>query len=274
MKKIKLNNNHEIPIVGLGTFRSKPEDAYNAVKFALENGYTHIDTAAIYRNEKAVGDAIIDSGVNRDDIFITTKVWNDSQGYETTKKAFYESLEKLSLEYVDLYLIHWFKGYDLSLDTYRALEDLYKEGKIKAIGVSNYNIHHLQHLLDHVEIKPMMNQVETHIYLQNHALQEFCENNGIRLEAYAPLMSNHISELLEDETMNKIAKKYNKSVPQIAIKWLTERNIVVIPKSTTPSRISQNIDIFDFNLSKTDMDDIRKLNRGRKFFPEFDNIDF
>lgn len=274
MKHMKLNNGYKIPIVGLGTFRSKPEDAYNAVKFALENGYTHIDTAAVYRNEKAVGQALSDANVNREDIFVTTKVWNDSQGYENTIKAFNDSLEKLGLEYVDLYLIHWFKGYDLALDTYKALEDLYKQGKIKAIGVSNFNIHHLQYLLDNCEIKPMMNQVETHIYLQNHRLHDFCKNNGIQLEAYAPLMSSHIKELLDDETMNDIAKKHNKSVPQIAIKWLTEREIVVIPKSITPKRITENISIFDFDLDQEDMKRIRKLNKAMKFFPEFDNVDF
>jgi len=274
MFDVKLNNGYKMPIVGLGTFRSKPQDAYTAVKTALENGYTHIDTAAIYANEDAVGNAIRDSKISREKLFITTKVWNSDQGYDNTIKAFNLSLKKLGLEYVDLYLIHWFKGYEEALDTYKALEYLYKEGKVKAIGVCNYSIHHLQYLLDKTEIKPMVNQVETHIYLQNHFLQEFCINNGIQLEAYAPLMSAHIKELLENETMIKIAKKHKKSVAQIAIKWLSERNIVVIPKSITPSRIIQNIDIFDFSLDKDDMTNIRKLNQGRKFFPEFDNIDF
>jgi diketogulonate reductase-like aldo/keto reductase len=274
MFDVKLNNGNQMPIVGLGTFRSKPEDAYNAVETALKNGYTHIDTAAIYDNEESVGKAINDSNMKREDLFITTKLWNSEQGYDKTIKAFYVSLEKLGLEYVDLYLIHWFKGYELTLDTYRALEHLYKEGKVKAIGVSNFNIHHLQYLIDNAEIKPMVNQVETHIYLQNHTLQEFCVKNGIQLEAYAPLMSAHIKELLENETMNTIAKKHNKSVAQIAIKWLTERNIVVIPKSITASRIIQNVDIFDFSLDDNDMSDIRRLNQGKKFFPEFDNIDF
>jgi len=274
MFSMKLNNGVKMPIVGLGTFRSKPEDAYNAVKTALENGYTHIDTAAIYRNEEAVGKAINDSKLKREEIFVTTKVWNSDQGYDNTIKAFNLSLDKLGLEYVDLYLIHWFKGYELALDTYKALEHLYKAGKVKAIGVSNFNIHHLQYLLDNAEVKPTVNQVETHIYLQNHFLQEFCVNNGIQLEAYAPLMSAHIKELLENETMLKIARKHNKSVAQVAIKWLTERNVVVIPKSITPSRIIENVSIFDFNLDQEDMQDIRKLNQARKFFPEFDNIDF
>ncbi len=274
MKVVKLNNNLAMPIVGLGTFRSKSDAAYISVKSAINSGYTHIDTAAIYDNEEAVGKAIKDSGVERNKIFITTKVWNSEQGYEKTLEAFNISLDKLGLEYVDLYLIHWFKGYENSLSTYKALEKLYKDGKVKAIGVSNYNVHHLQHLLDNVEVKPMVNQVETHIFLQNHFLQDFCVKNGIQLEAYAPLLSTKIEELLTNETMIAIAKKHYKTVAQVNIRWFVERNIVVIPKSITPSRIAENVDVFDFELDKEDMDRIRKLNKGTKMFPEFDNIDF
>lgn len=271
---MKLHNQIEMPIVGLGTFRSKPEDAYTAVKVAIEAGYRHIDTAAIYKNEEAVGKAVRDSKVKREDLFITTKVWNSDQGYEETLEAFDVSLNKLGLEYVDLYLIHWFKGYDKSLSTYKALETLYKQGKIKAIGVCNYNIHHLQHLIDHAEIKPMVNQVETHVFLQNHKLQEYCINNGIQLEAYAPLFSHNIKETLENETLNLIAKKHNKTIPQIVIRWFVQRDVVVIPKSVTPSRIIQNFNVFDFELDEEDMKKIRKLNAARKIFPEFDNVDF
>lgn len=274
MKNVVLNNGIKMPIIGLGTFRSKPEDAYKAVKAALDSGYRHIDTAAIYGNEEAVGNAIRDSKIAREDLFVTTKVWNTEQGYEKTIAAFNESLEKLGLEYIDLYLIHWFKGYDKSLDTYKAMEELYRQGKIKALGVSNYNVHHIQHLLDNVTIKPTVNQVETHVFLQNHFLQEFCKNNEIQLEAYAPLFSKNINELLNNPTLQEIAKKHNKSVAQIAIRWVIERNIVVIPKSITPARISQNFDVFDFNLDKDDMNKIRGLNQGRKIFPEFDNVDY
>jgi methylglyoxal/glyoxal reductase len=272
--KVKLNNNCEMPIVGLGTWRSKPEDAYKAVLAALKSGYRHIDTAAIYNNEEMVGKAIKDSKIKREDIFITTKLWNSDQGYEATLKAFDESLKKLGVKYVDLYLIHWFKGYENSLSTYKALEELYKQGKVKAIGVSNYNIHHLMHLLDNAEIKPMVNQVETHITLQNHFLQDFCKSNNIQLEAYAPLMSRKINDLLENETMKKIAKKHNKTVPQVNIRWFIERGIVVIPKSITPSRIKANYQVFDFELDNEDMQDIRSLNKGQKLFPEFDNVDY
>jgi diketogulonate reductase-like aldo/keto reductase len=274
MKKQKLNNDVLMPIIGLGTFRSKEEDAYNAVLSALRAGYRHIDTAAIYQNEEAVGRAIKDSGLKRKDLFITTKLWNTDQGYATTIKAFNQSLIRLGLDYVDLYLVHWFKGYENLKETWKAFETLYEMGKAKAIGVSNFNVHHIDYLIKHANVKPMVNQVETHIHLQNQFLQDYCTKKGIQLEAYAPLMSQHISDLLEDETMNKIAKKYNKTVPQVAIKWLTQRDIVVIPKSVNPKRIQENFDIFDFTLTDEDMDEIKALNRGRKLFPEYDNVMF
>ncbi len=274
MKKVKLNNDVLMPIIGLGTFRSKDEDAYNAVLSAIKAGYRHIDTAAVYGNEEAVGRAIKDSKVKRSDLFITTKLWNTEQGYQKTIKAFNDSLTKLGLDYVDLYLIHWFKGYENTLDTWKAFETLYDMGKVKAIGVSNFNVHHLQYLIDNAKVKPMINQVETHIQLQNDFLNDFCRRNSIQLEAYAPLMSHHIDELLENETMKEIAKKHKKTIAQIAIKWLTERDIVVIPKSITPKRIKENFDIFDFSLDDEDMELIKKLNTGRKYFPEFDNVRF
>lgn len=274
MKYAKLNNGIQMPIVGLGTWLSKSEDAYNAVLHAIKEGYRHIDTAMVYGNEEAVGKAIKDSGVKREDLFITTKLWNSDQGYETTKAAFALSLEKLGLDYVDLYLIHWHKSYELSIASYKAMVELYKSGKIKAIGVSNFAIHHLNNIISNFDVVPMVNQVETHVALQNHVLHNFCKENGIQLEAYAPLMSRNISELLEDETLLAIAKKYNKTVPHIAIRWLVERDIVVIPKSITPARITTNFNVFDFELDAEDMEQIRKLNKARKLFPEPDNIDF
>lgn len=269
-----LNNGKKIPIIGLGTFRSKGEDAYNATLSALKAGYTHIDTASLYGNEEEIGRAIKDSGLNREEIFVTTKLWNSDQGYESTLTAFKESLRKLDLKYVDLYLIHWFKSYDKSLDTYKALEKLYEDGLVKAIGVSNYNVHHIMHLLENANVVPMVNQVETHVALQNHFLQDFCEQNGIVLEAYAPFMSTKISEMLENEVLNGLAAKYNKTVPQIVLRWFIQRGVVAIPKSITPSRIVNNFDVFDFSLEENDMNEIKKLNKGTKFFPEMDNISF
>lgn len=274
MINVKLNNGVLMPIVGLGTFRSKSDEVYQAVLNAFEAGYRHIDTAMIYGNEEAIGKAIKDSKIPREDLFITTKLWNSDQGYESTKAAFNLSLKKLGLEYVDLYLIHWFKGYESALDSYRAMEELYKEGKIKALGVSNFNVHHIMKILEHCEVTPTVNQVETHIALQNEFLQEYCESVGVKLEAYAPLMSNHIQDLLTNETMIELSKKYNKSVPQIAIRWLVDRGIVVIPKSITKSRIIENYDIFDFELTGEDMASIKKLNSAKKYFPEFDNVPF
>lgn len=274
MHNVTLHNNYEMPIIGLGTFRTKDESAYKAVKKALELGYRHIDTAMIYGNEEEVGRAIKDSGIKREDLFITTKLWNTDQGYESTLKAFDQSLKNLGLDYVDLYLIHWFKGYDNALETYRAFEKLYEEGKVKAIGVSNFNVHHINHLLEHAKIPPMVNQVETHVTLQNHFLHDFCKKNNIQLEAYAPLMSHHVEELLSNETMQKVAKKHDKTVTQIAIRWLIERDIVVIPKSDNPSHIEQNFQVFDFSLDEEDMKDIRGVNTGKKIFTEFDNVDY
>ena len=272
--KVVLSNDVEIPILGLGTFRSREKDAYNAVLEALKAGYRHIDTAAIYQNEEEVGKAIKDSNVPREEIFVTTKVWNDDQGYMNTKRAFYASLKRLGLDYVDLYLIHWPKSYEKTASTWRALEDLYEAGLTRAIGVSNFSFHHLEHLFETAIVIPHVNQVETHVKLQNIKLQDFCMENGIYLEAYAPFMSHHVHELLEDETMQEIAKKYQKSVPQIALRYLIEREIIVIPKSVTPSRIKENLDVFDFSLSKEDYETLRKLNRGHKRFPEPDNIDY
>lgn len=274
MIKFELNNGIKIPAVGLGTWKSSEEDAYKAVKWAIENGYKHIDTAAIYGNEAAVGKGIKDSGVDRSELFVTTKVWNSNQGYEKTLEAFQDSIDKLGVEYIDLYLIHWFKGYENLLGTWKAMEELYNKGLVKAIGVSNFNVHHLMYLLDHATVKPVINQVETHVGLQNHFLQEYCMEQGIYLEAYAPLMSWKVKELLENEVLINVAKKYGKTVPQVAVRWLVQRNIIALPKSVNEERIKANFDVWDFELDQSDMDEIRKLNNGTKLFPEFDNVDF
>ncbi|MBN2604229.1 MAG: aldo/keto reductase [Bacilli bacterium] len=272
MIQVKLHNGKFMPIVGLGTWKSSKEDAYRAVLTALKAGYRHIDTAMIYGNEEAIGQAIKDSNIPRKELFITTKLWNTDQGYETTKQAFKKSLQLLGLEYVDLYLIHWFKGYEKSLDSYRALEELYEEGLTKAIGVSNYNVHHIMNIIENCKIIPHVLQVETHIALQNHFLQDYCIENNIQMEAYAPLMSSHITEMLANPVMQELSKKYHKTIPQIAIRWLIDRNVVVIPKSVTESRIIANFDVFDFQIDQKDMEKIKGLNQGKKLFPEPDNV--
>ncbi len=269
---IRLNNGVEIPQLGLGTFRAQKKEAYEAVMHALKIGYRHIDTAAAYQNEEDVGRAIKDSGVPREEIFVTTKLFQPDQGYLKTKKALHKSLERLGLEYVDLFLIHWPMSYQLTADSYQAMEELYLDGYTRAIGVSNFNFHHLEHLFDTAEIIPQVNQVECHIHLQNHKLHEFCRKNGIYLEAYAPLMSHEIKALLENETMQEIAKKYDKSVPQIALRYQLERGIIILPKSVNKKRIEENYQTLDFTLDDADIDAIAKLNRARKYFPEADNF--
>lgn len=274
MNHIKLNNGTNIPQLALGTWQSEGEDCYFAVKHALENGYTHIDGAAIYGNEEQVGRAIKDSGVNREDIFVTTKLWNSFQGYESTFKAFDESLEKLGLDYVDLYLIHWPQNYELELASWKAMEEIYKSGRAKAIGVSNFNIHHIDNILRNSEVVPAINQVECHIGYQNVKLQAYCEEHGIKLEAYAPLKSKNIKDVLNDSDLISIGNKYQKTPTQVALRYLIQRDIIVLPKSITPSRIDQNLDVFDFELSDEDMSEIRRKNTGERIFPEPDNIDF
>ncbi len=274
MMKIILNNQVDIPVVGFGTFRSKGKDAYEATSHALKAGYRHIDTAAVYDNEKDVGAAIRESGIPREELFITSKLHNRDQGYLSTKRAFKRSLSELGLDYLDLYLIHWPKSYEASADSYQALEELYEEGFIRAIGVSNFTFHHLEHLFETAVVTPHVNQIECHIFLQQTKLHEFCMKHGIHIEAYAPLMSHHVKELLENETMAGLAKKHGKTVAQVALRYLIERDIIVLPKSITPDRISENIALFDFSLDDEDMRTIRGLNRGRKLFPEADNFDY
>ncbi len=269
---IRLNNGVEIPKLGLGTFRAKGEEVYEAVKHALKIGYRHIDTAAIYENEAEVGRAVKDSGIPREEIFITTKLFQPDQGYLNTKNALHRSLEKLDMDYVDMFLIHWPISYQKTADSYQAMEELYLDGYTRAIGVSNFNFHHLEHLFDSAEIMPQVNQVECHIHLQNHKLHEFCRKNGIYLEAYAPLMSHEIKHLLENETLADIAKKYDKSIPQVAIRYQLQRDIITLPKSITKKRIEENFETLDFTLSQSDMEAIKKLNRAKKYFPEADNL--
>jgi diketogulonate reductase-like aldo/keto reductase len=255
--KARLNNGLEIPMLGLGVYQSPPgRPTRQAVQYALEIGYRHIDTAKIYDNEADVGTAVKESGLHRDDIFITTKVWNSDQGYDSTIKACSTSLARLGLGYIDLYLIHW-PVMGLSIKTWKAMEQLLKEGKVKAIGVSNYMIDHLEEILYDSDVVPSVNQVEFHPFLYQQDLLHFCEKKGIQLEAYSPLTR---AKRLEDPNIVKLAKKYEKTPAQILIRWSLQHGLVVLPKSIHKDRIKQNTEVFDFDLKTEDMTILDSLN--------------
>ncbi|MBU5244318.1 MULTISPECIES: glyoxal/methylglyoxal reductase [Bacillus] len=268
---VKLHNGVEMPWFGLGVFKvENGSEATESVKAAIKNGYRSIDTAAVYKNEEGVGIGIKESGVAREELFITSKVWNEDQGYDTTLAAFEKSLERLQLDYLDLYLIHW-PGKDKYKDTWRALEKLYKDGKIRAIGVSNFQVHHLEELLKDAEIKPMVNQVEFHPRLTQKELRDYCKKQGIQLEAWSPLMQG---QLLDNDVLTQIAEKYNKSVAQVILRWDLQHEVVTIPKSIKEHRIIENADIFDFELSQEDMDKIDALNKDERVGPNPDELLF
>ncbi len=278
-EKFRLNNDIEIPSIGLGTWQTPDgETAVLAVKTALENGYRHIDAAAIYKNEVSVGLGIKESGIKREELFITSKVWNTERGYEKTKLAVEKTLEDLDLDYLDLYLIHWpankkqFSNWkEINQETWKAMEELYKNRKIKAIGVSNFLPHHLEALLENSEIKPMVNQIEYHPGLMQKETVEFCKKHDILIEAWSPLGTGR---LLDNSDLKSIAKKYNKSVAQLCIKWVLQNGILPLPKSVTPSRILENKDVFDFEISKEDMNRINEMENvgGSGLNP--DEVDF
>ncbi|WP_026568480.1 aldo/keto reductase [Bacillus sp. UNC41MFS5] len=256
-----LHNGVKMPWVGLGVFKVKEgEEVVQSVKAAIKNGYISIDTAAIYKNEEGVGQAIEESGVPREELFITTKVWNSDQGYETTLEAFETSLNKLGLDYLDLYLIHW-PGKDKYKETWKALEKLYKDGRVRAIGVSNFLVHHLEDLISTAEIKPMVNQVEFHPHLTQKELLAYCKKEGIQLEAWSPLKQG---QLLNEPVLEDLAHKYNKSVAQVILRWDLQHGVVTIPKSIKEHRIIENADLFDFELSAEDMDKIDELNQDSR----------
>lgn len=258
-----LHNGVKMPWFGLGVFKVKEgSEVVESVKAAIKNGYKSIDTAAIYQNEEGVGQGIRESGIPREELFVTSKVWNADQGYESTLQAFETSLQKLGLDYLDLYLIHW-PGQDKERfkATWKALEKLYKDGRVRAIGVSNFHVHHLEDLLEDAEIKPMVNQVEYHPHLAQKELKSFCQNHGIQLEAWSPLKQG---QLLDDPTINEIAQKYGKSAAQVILRWDLQNEVVTIPKSIKEHRIIENADIFDFELSHEDMEKIDGLNKDER----------
>ncbi|KWW16612.1 glyoxal reductase [Peribacillus simplex] len=268
---ITLHNGVKMPQLGFGVFKVKNgNETVASVKKAIEVGYRAIDTAAIYENEEGVGQAISECGVPREELFITSKVWNTEQGYDTTLQAFDDSLKRLGLEYLDLYLIHW-PGKDKYLDTWKALEKLYKDGKVKSIGVSNFHVHHLENLLANCEVKPVVNQIELHPLLTQGEIRNYCEKNEIKVEAWSPLGRGN---LLEEPTINHIAKKHGKSPAQVLIRWHLQHDIVVIPKSITPARIEENAQVFDFSLSLNEMNQIDSLNKNERFGSNPDEVLF
>lgn len=269
--KVKLNNGVEMPIFGLGVFRSEEgNEVENAVRIALENGYKSIDTAAIYMNERGVGKAIKASGIARDEIFLTSKVWNADQGYSSTFKAFDESLEKLQTDYLDLYLIHWPKG-ERSVETWKAMEEIYASGKAKAIGISNFLVHHLDSFLPFCIVIPAVNQVEFHPELIQPDLFDFCKEKGIQLEAWSPIMKGKVNEI---PLMQALAAKYGKTPVQIVLRWDIQKDVVTIPKSVKPERIISNSDIFDFELTDVDMAKIDRLDCNKRIGGHPDFITF
>ncbi|EPE63186.1 glyoxal reductase [Exiguobacterium sp. S17] len=264
MEWTTLNNDVKLPMLGLGVY--KVEDGtvtVDTVKAALDAGYRLIDTAAIYQNEESVGQAIRESSVKREDIFVTTKLWNEFHGYDEALQAFQDSLDRLGLDYVDLFLIHWpMPRFGKFVETYKALEQLYEEGKVRAIGVSNFEIQHLEQIIQSCSIVPAVNQVEIHPYLSQKELIAYCKRYDIQIQAWSPLMKGR--EALDDATIVDIASKYGKSPAQVILRWHLQNGVAVIPKSVTPSRIRENIQVFDFTLTKEDMAAIDGLNRNER----------
>ncbi len=266
-----LHNGVKMPYFGLGVYLSKDgSEVINAVKWALQSGYRHIDTAAIYNNEEGVGEGMKASGIPREDIFLVSKVWNSEQGYDSTIKAFETSLQKLNTEYLDLYLIHWPVNGKYK-ETWRALEDLYRQKRIRAIGVSNFLQHHLEDLLKEVSIVPMVNQMEFHPYLVQQELLDFCRSKNIQYEAWSPLMQGNVFKM---DVFKEMAEKYKKTIAQIVLRWDLQKGVVTIPKSSKKQRIIDNAAIFDFSISKEDMVVLEGLDKRKRFGPDPDTFDF
>jgi len=258
----KLNNGIEIPSLGFGVFKvAEGEQVYDAVLEALKCGYRLIDTAAAYGNEEGVGRALKDSGLSREEVFITTKLQNKDQGFENTLAAFETSLKKLGTDYIDLYLIHW-PGKDKYVESYKAMEKLYKEGRVKAIGVCNFHIPHLKNLITICQVKPVIDQIELHPLMNQKEIRYFCKQNDIQVEAWGPLMQGKGD--LSAPVFQELGVKYSKSPAQVILRWHHQNDVLVIPKSVTPARIKENLDIFDFELSAEDMEKINAHNEDRR----------
>jgi len=267
---VDLNNGVKMPWFGLGVYQTKEgEEVEFAVKTAIEAGYKLIDTASLYGNETGVGRAVKASGVDRGELFVTTKVWNSEQGYDETLRAFENSRKRLDMDVVDLYLVHWpVKG--KYKETYRALERLYREGAVRAIGVSNFHVHHLEDLLANCEVKPTVNQIELHPLLSQTEVRAFCAEQDIRVQAWSPLLQGNLDLPL----LTELAAKYGKSAAQIVLRWDLQSGILTIPKSVKAARIAENADVFDFELSQEDMARIDGLNRNQRYGGDPDNFNF
>lgn len=269
MEKIVLNNGVEMPALGFGVFQiADHKECEKTVIDALQTGYPMLDTAASYLNEEAVGSGVKQSGVRREDIFVTTKLWVQDAGFEAAKKAFEKSLKKLQLDYLDLYLIH--QPYGDVHGAWRAMEDLYKEGRIKAIGVSNFHPDRVMDLMMHNEVPPAVNQIETHPFCQQIEAQKFLSENNIQIESWGPFAEGR-NNLFTNEMLQAIGDKHGKSIAQVVLRWLIQRDVVAIPKSIRRERMIENLNIFDFNLSADDMKTIATLDQGKSSF--FDHRD-
>lgn len=259
---MKLRNGYEIPCIGYGTYKVSGEEAVQVMKSAIETGYRHLDTATFYGNEVEVGRAIRESGVPREQLFITSKVWKSERGYEKTKASFLKTLEDMGLEYLDLYLIHWpasssqYEDWEeINLGSWKAMIEFYKEGKIKAIGVSNFLPHHLEALMRE-EIQPMVNQIEYHPGFLQEETVRYCQEHGILVEAWSPLGRGRI---FENELLLELAQKYGKTLPQICIRFAIQMGIIPLPKTMSSDRMEENFDVFDFEISKEDMERIKSM---------------
>lgn len=276
MDYIEFYNGNQMPMLGLGTFRVENDDTCKeAVKHAIESGYRSIDTAKVYGNEEQVGQGIKEglesTGLNREDIFVTSKLFFEDFGRENVAQAYETSIQKLGLDYLDLYLVHWPGTNEaVMIDTWKGMEDLYKDNRVKNIGVSNFNPDHFEALLAQVSIKPVINQVEFHPYFTQEKLRKYLEAQNIYMESWSPFMN---AQILNDETLNEIGKEVNKSAAQVIIKWNMQHNVVVIPKSVTSSRIEENIDVFDFELSAEQMKRIDDLNKDQRIGPDPDTFE-
>ncbi len=267
--EIAFNNGETIPQIGLGVFLMKDKDEFmKAIKWAIDAGYRHFDTAAYYGNEQWLGEALKESGLKRDEYFVTSKVWNSDHGYDKTMAAFEKTRNKLGLDYLDLYLVHW-PAPDY-VGSWKAMEELYKAGKIKSIGVSNFKKHHMEDLMSQTEIKPVIDQIETHPYFQQTELVNYLQDNEIVHEAWSP-MGRGSDGIFDDAVLKEIAAAHNKTVAQVILRWHIQRNTVIIPKSVHEARLKENFDIFDFELTEDDMKKIATLDTGKRIYADPDN---